>query len=223
MPSMRPNRNTMGIRNAKSVRDGTNRIATGEFFAVHRISRHPGLGPPHCKTLNGAQTGVQGAKIHVIHAQRHARKSLIRFRTPAAPFPEHACTSVQIRDSPGSSTSTVMICPSAGGGSGPFSPRQATSIPLRLMFSVYIAPRRPERRRTHMAPEFNFNSRALTPVDISHWACLTLANLALWDLLYQDRKWVIARCTPRLSAKGVNFFAQILLAFGSRKRRRADG
>jgi hypothetical protein len=29
-----------------------------------------------------------------------------------------------------------------------------------------------------MAPEFDFNSRTLTPIDISHWAWLILANLA---------------------------------------------
>ena len=46
------------------------------------------------------------------------------------------------------------------------------------MFSVYMALLHPECRRRDVASELDFDSRAFSPIDVSHFRASTMANLA---------------------------------------------
>jgi hypothetical protein len=52
-----------------------------------------------------------------------------------------------------------------------------------------------------VAPELDIDTRALSPVNISHCRSPTLANLALQRQLDQYRQWAIALCCPRLATR----------------------
>lgn len=59
----------------------------------------------------------------------------------------------------------------------------------------------PKRRRRNMTPELDINSRALSPVNISHCRVPTFARVAPQVLMDQYRQWAIALCFPRLSRR----------------------
>src|SRR5438477_65601 len=73
-PCIRPNRNTIGVRKAKSARDGNSLTKNWGLDACIE-SGHPRAGHGlHC--VQDAQLIVKGAEIHIINAQRHTRKFL---------------------------------------------------------------------------------------------------------------------------------------------------
>jgi hypothetical protein len=49
-----------------------------------------------------------------------------------------------------------------------------------------------------VAPELDFDSRALSPVDVFHFPGFNMATLALEVPQHQYRKWAIRGCFPRL-------------------------
>src|SRR5579862_1739829 len=92
----------------------------------------------------------------------------------------------------------VMICPRAGAGNGPFSPRQASSIPLRLMFSVYMA------LRAHNAGEVTWHQSWISIRGLSRRLIFLIGpadtgEFSVPTQSHQYRKWAIPPCIRRLS------------------------
>ena len=177
-PSIRANRNAIGMRKAKSASDGSSFTANWERGASISFLGHPGIGY-RLHGFQGANSVVERPEIHIIDAQCN------RGEPPIGA--DHAGHRPLAMD--------TLLAKAVIGRQFYFdrnnladdgsrqrrsSPRQAIRIPLRLMFSVYIA-LDPKRRRRNMAPEPDFDSRTLTPIYVFHFLCFDIAEFSASD------------------------------------------
>ena len=99
-PFMRPNRNAIGMRNAKSVNDGSNFSTNWEpcAFSCH-FFRPSSVFATGCMASISAHPIVERAKIHIIDAQCDPRAFRIGAKCES-PSPGNGCTSARNHDSP---------------------------------------------------------------------------------------------------------------------------
>src|ERR1035437_2921376 len=177
-PSKRPKRKTMGMRKAKSASDGNSFTANWERASIssRALLRHPGT----AGRLHGFKCPnpvVKRPEMHIIDAQGNYREIL-------RGIPDSHVRALTVN--------TFLVKPVIGRqfyfygndlahgwdrklrvGTAPCNENAATTHVFRIHGALH-----PKRRRRDMAPQLDFDSQALTSINVFHFFCFDTAEFS---------------------------------------------